>query len=151
MDTRAISKPRNGWPSMFENSGWLDKFFNTPIDEYFNMGKVMNVPAVNVKETDGIYGLTIATPGLEKNDIKIEVKEGMMTISSEKESEEKQEKEGRYNRREYNYSSWSRSFTLPDDCEESKIMAEYKNGELKITIPKTAVKKPETAKTISIS
>ena len=151
MDTRAISKPKNGWPSMFENSGWLDRFFNTPIDEFVNMRKVMNRHPVNAKETDRIYGLTIATPGLEKNDIKIEIKEGVMTISSEKEMDEQEKTEGRYNRREYNYSSWSRSFMLPEDCDESKILAEYDNGELKITIPKKEVEKPATAKTISIS
>lgn len=74
-----------------------------------------------------------------------------MTISSEKEMDEQEKTEGRYNRREYNYSSWSRSFMLPEDCDESKILAEYDNGELKITIPKKEVEKPATAKTISIS
>lgn len=151
METKAVAKTKNGWPSLFESSGWFDKFFNTPIDEYFNLGRVMNIPAVNVIESDGTYGLTMATPGLEKGDIKIEVKEGMLTISAEKEKEEKEEKEGRFNRREYNYSSWSRSFTLPENCDENKILAEYKNGELKISIPKTEVKKTEEAKKIAIS
>lgn len=151
METKAVTKPKNGWPSIFDNAGWLDKFFNAPIDEYFNTGRVMNVPSVNVIENDGTYVLKMATPGLEKSDIKLEINEGMMTISAEKEKEEKEEKSGRYNRREYNYTSWSRSFTLPDNCDDSKIDAEYKNGELKITIPKTELKPVETARTIAIS
>jgi HSP20 family protein len=60
----------------------------------------------------------------------------MLTISAEKEKEEKEEK-AHFNRREYNYSSWSRSFNLPENCDASKIDAEYKNGELFIMIPKT--------------
>jgi len=151
METKAVTKTRNAWPLLFENTGWFDKFFNTPVDEYFNAGRVMNVPAVNVTEAHDVYGLTMAAPGLEKENIKIEVKDGMMTIRAEKEKEEKEEKDGRFNRREYNYASWSRSFTLPENCNENKIAAEYRNGELKIRIPKTEVKTPEQGKTISIS
>jgi len=151
METKEVTRARPGWPTLFDNGGWFEKFINTPRDEYFNVGKVMNVPAVNVNETDGNYALSVAAPGLEKKDIAIEVVDGVMTIRAEKEKEEKEEKNGRFNRREYNYSSWSRSFTLPEDCDDTKIAAEYKNGELKITIPRTEVKKIEKAKTININ
>jgi HSP20 family protein len=151
METKAVAKTRNSWPSLFENGGWMNNFFNTPLDEYFNFGKVMNVPAVNVNETDTAYNLSIAAPGLEKNDFKVECVNGMLTIMAEKEKEEKEEKKnGHYNRREYNYSSWSRSFTLPEDCDESKIDAVYKNGELKVNIPRTAAKQAENVKEITV-
>jgi HSP20 family protein len=88
----------------------------------------MNVPAVNVSETDKEFALTIAAPGLDKNDFKVDAYDDMLTISAEKEKEVKEEKNGRYNRREYNYSSWSRSFPLPENCDAGKINAEYKNG-----------------------
>jgi HSP20 family protein len=72
----------------------------------------------------------------------------MLTISVEK--EEKKESDDKYNRREYNYSSWTRSFSLPDDVIEAKISAEYKNGELKIDVPKSGDKKNRVGKSIEI-
>lgn len=151
METKALDKPRTSWPTMFD-TGWMDKFFNAPlVDEFFNFGKVMNVPAVNVSETDKEFKLNIAAPGLEKKDFKVEAIDDMLTISAEHEREEKEEKNGRFNRREYNYSSWTRSFTLPENCEAGKIDAEYKNGELKIVIPKLEVKEPKKVKNISVN
>ena len=122
METKEVMRAKPGWPTLFDNGGWFEKFFNMPLDEYFNVGKVMNVPAVNVKESDGMYAITLAAPGLEKKDFTLEVSEGIMTIRAEKENEEKEEK-GRFNRREYNYTSWSRSFNLPEDCDDTKIAA----------------------------
>ena len=150
METRAVDKPRTSWPTLFD-SGWMEKFFNAPLDAFFNFGKVMNVPAVNVTETEKQFNLTIAAPGLEKKDFKVDAYDDMLTISAEKEKEEKEEKGGRFNRREYNYSSWSRSFTLPENCDTGKINAEYKNGELKIMIPKMEVKEPKKVKNISVN
>jgi len=148
MENKALDKPRTSWPTLFD-SGWMEKFFNAPLDEFFNFGKVMNVPAVNVNETDKEFALTIAAPGLEKKDFKVDAYDDMLTISAEK--EEKEEKNGRYNRREYNYTSWSRSFTLPENCNSGKINAEYKNGELKIVIPKMEIKEPKKVKNISVN
>ena len=79
------------------------------------------------------------------------MRDDMLTISAEKTKEEKEERNGRYNRREYNYSSWSRSFTLPEDAEGNKIDAKYENGELKIAIPKTAGKERKNVKSISVN
>ena len=146
MENRAVDKPRT-WPTLFDG-GLMEKFFNAPLDEFFGLGKVMNVPAVNVSETDKEFSLTIAAPGLDKKDFKVDAYDDMLTISAEKEREEKSE---RYNRREYNYSSWSRSFTLPENCDAGKINAEYKNGELKIVIPKMEIKQPKKVKNISVS
>lgn len=150
METKAVDRPRtSSWPTLFD-SGWMEKFFNAPLDEFFNFGKVMNVPAVNVTETDKEFKLCVAAPGLDKKDFKIDAFDDMLTISAEHEKEEKQEI-GRFNRREYNYTSWTRSFTLPENCDSGKILAEYKNGELKIVIPKMEVKQPKKVKTIAVN
>ena len=149
METRAVDKPRASWPTLFEG-GWMDRFFNSPLDEFTNFGKVMNVPAVNVTETEKEFNLSIAAPGLEKKDFKVEAMDEMLTISAEHEREEKESNE-RFNRREYNYSSWSRSFSLPENCNYGKIDAAYKNGELKIIIPKMEVKEPKKVKSITVS
>jgi HSP20 family protein len=123
---------------------------STPLDEYLGMTRVSNVPAVNVSENDKEYIVAVAAPGMDRKDFQVETDEDMLTISAEKEKEEKEEREGRYNRREYNYSSWSRSFSLPEDCNAEKIDAEYKSGELRIKIPKTAIKKPKNVHSIPV-
>src|SRR5262249_126053 len=110
---------------------------HSPLDEFFNVGRVSNIPPVNVSETDGEYTLCIATPGLGKADINLEIQDDMLTISAEK--EHKGEKNGRYNRREYNFMSWSRSFMLTENANISKIDAKHENGELILKIPKTEV------------
>lgn len=144
---KAVDKPRNTWPTLFD-SGWMEKFFNAPLDEFFNFGKTTNIPAVNISETEKEFRLTMAVPGLEKSDFKIESLGNMLTISAEK---EKEEKTGRCNRCEYNYNSWSRTFTLPDYVDASLIEAGYENGELKIMLPKTEVARPGKVKTINVN
>jgi HSP20 family protein len=150
MESNVVKRPLLKWPSLFDG-GWMDNFFNAPIDEFLNVGKTLNVPAVNVTETEKEFRLTFAAPGMDKKDFKVETIEDMLTISAEKEKEEKEEKAGRYNRREYNYSSWSRSFTLPENCDPAKIDAHYENGELTIAIPKLEVKETKKIKNIAVN
>ncbi|MFM1969112.1 MAG: hypothetical protein RL152_489, partial [Bacteroidota bacterium] len=92
-------------------------------------------PAVNVKETDKAYEITMAAPGLDKNDFKIDVNGSLITISAEREKSDEEKEEG-YTRKEYNYSSFSRSFSLPEDTLSDKIDANYVHGELKLMLPK---------------
>ncbi|HYC39767.1 MAG TPA: Hsp20/alpha crystallin family protein [Chitinophagaceae bacterium] len=146
MESKDVSRRESNRPSLF-NQGWMDRFFNSPIDEFFNMGRIINMPAVNISENENEFHITLAAPGLEKSDFKVECDDDMLTISAEK---EKEERNGKYNRREYNYSSWSRSFSLPDGCDSSKIDAEYKNGELHIHIPRTQMDEAKKAKQINI-
>jgi HSP20 family protein len=94
-----------------------------------------HLPAVNVKETNDTYEITMAAPGLEKNDFKIDVNGSLLTISAEKD-EKREEKDESYSRREYSYKSFSRSFSLPEDIHKDKIDANYQNGELRLTLPK---------------
>jgi HSP20 family protein len=150
MENKAMDKPRTSLPTFFD-SGWMEKFFNAPLDEFFTMGKVMNVPAVNVSETEKDFRLCVAAPGMEKKDFKVEAFDEILTISAEHEKEEKEEKNGRFNRREYNYSSWTRSFTLPENCDATKIEANYLNGELRIMIPKREIKEAKKVKNISVN
>lgn len=93
------------------------------------------MPAVNVKESDKDYEITMAAPGLEKNDFKIDVNGSTLTVSAEKD-EKREEKENGYSRKEYSYKSFSRSFSLPENIIKDKIDANYKNGELILTLPK---------------
>ncbi len=117
-------------PSVLEDimkpwSEWLDEKW--PFSTH--------TPAVNVRETDDNYEIKMAAPGLEKSDFKIDINGSLISISAEKD-EKREEKEEGYSRKEYSYSSFSRSFTLPENIEKDKIDASYVNGELKLLLPK---------------
>jgi len=121
----------------------LDDFFK-PWNEWFDgglYGRTMNVPAVNIIEHKDEYLVSLAVPGMNKDDFTIDVNGNMLTISSEKE-EHKEEKDKKFTRKEYNYSTFSRSFTLPEEINKEKIDARYEDGVLKIALPrKEEVKK----------
>ena len=92
-------------------------------------------PSANIKENETTFTLDLAAPGLKKDDFKIEINNGVLTISAEK-KEEKNEENDKFNRREFYYNSFSRSFTLPTNISENQIKASYENGLLKLIIPK---------------
>ena len=147
MSTKSLTKAGETMPSPF------DDFFK-PWNEWLGSGglwgKSMTVPAVNISENKEDYRVTVAAPGLKKSDFKIDVEGNMLLISSEK-SESKEEKEERYTRKEYSYSSFRRSFTLPDDVRQDKIEASYEDGVLKLTLPKKEeAKKMAVSKSISV-
>ena len=132
MSTRAISKT-GMMPTVF------DEFFK-PWNDWFEnggtfSGRTMTMPAVNIVENKNDYGLSLAVPGMKKEDFNIDVEGNMLTISCEKEETTEQNNE-RYNRKEYNYSSCSRSFTLPEEVNREKIEAKYEDGVLKVMLPK---------------
>jgi HSP20 family protein len=142
--------------SLFPTFGSVfDDFFNKDLFDWStkNFSEVgSTLPSVNVKESDSDYKIELAAPGLKKEDFKVELDHHVLTISSEKkeEKEEKDEK-GNYTRREFNYSSFRRSFTLPEESIESgQIEAAYQDGILKITVPKKAPSAPKTSKTIEV-
>ncbi len=94
-----------------------------------------NQPAVNVVEDEKHFTLEMAAPGLKKDDFKINLDNQLLTISREV-KEEKEEKNDNYTRREFVYNSFSRSFKLPKSIVVDKIKADYKDGILKVMLPK---------------
>jgi HSP20 family protein len=133
-----------GFPTLWED------FFNSDL---FNLPAIasrgMTVPAVNITETDTEYVLELAAPGMKKSDFHVNVDRNVLTVSSEKE-EEKEEKDKNYTRKEFSYSSFERSFTLPESIDQEKIDAKYANGVLKLVLPKKEEVIPKT-KEIKIS
>ncbi len=117
---------------------FFDDFFK-PWNNWFETdlinGKLMTVPAVNITDNKDDFMVSLAVPGMKKDDFKIDVEGNMITISCEKE-ENKNEKEIKFTRKEYNYYSFSRSFTLPDEILKDKIEARYEDGVLKLFLPK---------------
>ena len=146
MSNKALTRFTERMPSVF------DDFFK-PWNEWFDneglLNRTLKVPAVNITEHKDEYKVSLAAPGLKKEDFKIDVDGNMLTISSEKE-ENKEEKEKTFTRKEYNYSSFSRSFTLPEEINKEKIDARYEDGVLNISLPRKEEAKKVTAKQIAV-
>jgi HSP20 family protein len=131
-------------------------FFPSLIDDFINTDwnlKVPSfsstVPAVNIKELDSQFEIELAVPGMKKDDFEIEVEDGVLSISSTQEEEQVNEK-GKFTRREFSYSSFRRSFTLPDSVDPTKIDATYKEGVLLVLLPKHKESQPQPKKLIKI-
>ena len=93
------------------------------------------IPAVNIAETENEFEVELAVPGLKKEDFKINLEKNVLTVSAEKKADEVNENK-RFSKREYSYSSFTRSFTLPQSADQNKIEADYTDGILKLTIAK---------------
>ena len=119
----------------------LSDFFDT--DGFFSepLFKKDWVPSVNVKANENNYEIDLAAPGLKKEDFKVEVENGVLTISAEKKTE-KEETDKKYTRKEFSYNSFIRSFALPENVEEDSISAKYEEGILRLTLKRTKVEKP---------
>ena len=119
-----------------------DRFFGTPatVDKTF-------VPQVDIAETDQAFELSFAVPGIKKDEIKIDLNDGQLTVSGERKFEE--EKSGKnFHSRETRYGSFSRSFHLPDNINTDKVEAKYEDGILNVLVPKD--EKKSQVKTIAV-
>ena len=123
-----------GFNDIFEN------FFN---DSFVTDRMVARVPAVNISETSEAYHIELAAPGLRKHDFKISTERNLLTVSVEHRNENT-ENNKKYNKREFSYTSFVRSFTLPETADDSRIEAVYNDGVLQIDVAKK-----EEAKVVS--
>ncbi len=147
MSTQSLVKTTERMPALF------DDFFK-PWNEWFGnsgdiLGRVLTVPQVNITENKEEYMVSLAAPGMKKADFKIDVDGNMLTISSQRE-ENIEEKDKRFTRKEYSYSSFSRSFSLPDEVNKEKIEARYEDGVLKLSLPRKEEAKKLVAKHIAV-
>ncbi len=139
------------------NSNTGSTFFPTLMEELFRpdwMGGIQNstsmtVPPVNIRETDNSYEVELSAPGKRKEDFNIEIDNDLLTISSEFKNENSTE-EGKFTRREFSFSSFKRSFTLPETVKEDDISASYESGILRITLPKREEALPKPKRQIDI-
>ena len=130
------------------NGNWLD-IFDEVFDDPFFGEKENKIMKTDLKEKDGKYMLEIDVPGYDKEDIKIELNEGYLTVSAEK-NEEKEDKHAKYLKRERFTGMCSRSYYVGDNLKEEDIKASFKNGILSIEFPKEVEKKVEEKKYIPI-
>ena len=121
-------------------------------DDFFPVvsDRTSSMPAVNIREDEKNYVLDLAIPGMDKKDLKIDIHEDVLTISSETKSETEDSKDG-YKRKEFSYSSFYRSFYIPENVEREKIEANYKDGILSVALPKQEEEKNKITREIKIS
>ncbi|WP_452226061.1 Hsp20/alpha crystallin family protein [Lacinutrix cladophorae] len=154
-----VTVPKNGSLSNtnsnvnFPNwSSWLDDIFNRDLPSVFtsNFNTGITLPKVNIKEAADAYIVEMAVPGLKKSDFQIDLESQVLSISTETKIEN-EENEENYTRREFGYSSFKRTFSLPETVDEDKIEASYSDGILSIHLPKKEEAKQKPARTIKIS
>jgi HSP20 family protein len=126
----------------------FQNFFDNDYVDIFNR-RGMD-PLANILEHPDSFELNLAAPGLKKEDFKIHLESNVLTISSEI-NDEKEEETKNYTRKEFHYSSFSRSFTLPRTVDLEKIKADYDNGVLKVFLPKKDEARLDIKKEIKIS
>ncbi len=128
-------------PMFSDLSNLLEEVFmphSTPFS-----GGMLKSPAVNVIEKENAFFIELAAPGLGKSDFKIEMQENQLSISAEKKSENQVEEGGKFTRKEFSFSSFKRTFTIPENkVLTDSIKAVYDNGILKVEIPKRMQEEP---------
>lgn len=133
---------RDGFLSLFPETGLFDRFFNDlELPDIFGE-EGMVVPAFDISETEKEYMITGEIPGIDVKDLDITLLDGILTIKGEK-KKEKEDKDENYHRIERHYGSFHRNFRLPAKVKTDKLDATYKDGVLKLTIPKVEVTKPK--------
>jgi len=125
-------------------SPWFNDVFDTLFnDSVLNDRFVTKTPAVNIAETENEFHIELAAPGLKKEDFKISLDKNILSVSAERKAENVEEGK-KYSKREYSYSSFIRSFTLPEVADQAKIGAEYTDGILKLNVAKKEEAKVQT-------
>ena len=124
------------------NNRSLPRTFDTVFSDLFSgfaggINEALNTIPVNVHESKDAYHLEVSAPGLNKEDFTVNLENGLLTISYEKKDEAKSSDDYKTLRREFNYRSFKRNFTLNDDVNAENIQAKYENGILKVYLPKT--------------
>ena len=117
------------------------------LNQDFNQN--VSIPAANIIEADDHFDIQLAVPGKKKNDFKIELEEGILTISSKIERNSTEE-DNSFTRKEFGYSSFKRLFNIPETVSTDRITANYKEGILTVSLPKKEEALPQPKKLISI-
>ena len=138
-DSEGFSTIRSVFSDLFDS----DKFFD---HDFF---KKETHPAINIKEKETHFDVEVACPGFDKEDFNITLEKDFLTISANHKSE-KEDTEGHYARKEFNYSSFSRSFNLPENTDEDNVKATYQDGILKLQIAKIEAT-PKVKKKVEIT
>lgn len=129
----AVKNQQRSSPKLYDP---FDGFFRNNFLDLWNRDLISTIPSVNIRENKDDYSIEMAVPGMKKEDFDIDIDNNTITISCQKESETKDGSEENYSRREYNYSRFSRSFTVPQNAQLDQVKAKYADGMLQLSVPK---------------
>jgi len=138
-----LVKFANGQKNHAVNPFFSDVFDSILNDTFLSDKLASRVPAVNISETETQFHIELAAPGLRKEDFKISLDKNVLSVSADKKTENVEEGK-KFSKREYSYNSFTRSFTLPEAADQSKIEAEYTDGVLKLYVTKKEEAKIQT-------
>ena len=136
----------NPWQELNTLQRQLDRLFEDPVasNSVVN-GNIAKVPAAEISETEDAVHLKLEVPGMEAKDLDVQVTEAVVYISGDRKSETKQETNGK-TRSEFYYGKFQRVIPLPARIQNTNVTAEYKDGILNLTLPKTAAEKNKVVK-----
>ena len=130
----------------------FDDFLKNDMEPFKGFNPIRrNVPAINVEEGKDGFHLDVMAPGYIKDDFTLKVEDDILTIASKVEENHEEKDEKRMIRKEFSKTSFSRSFSLPETVSHEEIAAEYKNGVLKVSIPKKEIEAKPNRREISIA
>lgn len=139
-------RPRRGIIPSFVG----DFFGDDLLSNFFDSSNTGTVPAVNITENKDEFTIELAAPGLEKKDFNVDFHNNVLSISCHKE-QKSEESDDKIMHREYSYTAFKRSFTLPEGTDGDKVKAAYKEGILIVKVPKKDEAKEKPVRKISIS
>jgi len=152
MSNKELMRRREALPSLFNDffRPWESLFDGNGGSLLNNLNlRPVNIPAVNISENKDNFEVSLAAPGMKKDDFNIDVEGNTLSISAEK-NDEKEEKGEKYTRKEFSYSSFVRTFSIPDGVNKEKIDATYEDGLLKLVLPKTEEARKAASKHIAV-
>ncbi len=149
--TKRRSNGENTLFPSFRSSFFPNRYFGSGLFDFDNelWNRNLSAPPANIIENEKDFKLELSVPGFKKEDFTIDIEQGVLTISSERKEESTRE-EKNYSRKEFSYSSFSRTFQLPENTDENNISAKYDNGVLQLTIPKKELAAAKPKKQIKI-
>lgn len=142
--------------NLVKRNNTANAFFPSVMDELFKDwagGTQFNrtIAPVNIKETENGYTVELMAPGMAKEDFNLEVENDLLTISASVKTENTEQEEGKFTRKEFGLTSFKRAFTLPETVNADSINAAYENGILSIALPKKEEALPKPKRMIDIS
>lgn len=158
--TTLIPTIKNGNKKIYDSSinslpslpSWFDEFLGNSFGNEFvsNFNTGLTLPAVNVLDSDNEFIVEMAVPGLNKSDFDINIDNSLLSIGVHREAKQDERIEN-YTIREFGYSSFKRTFTIPKSVDIDKISATYNDGIMKVLLPKREEAKKKPIKNIKIS